>query len=93
MKTVVIDCRDLTSVAEFWQRYIDVAQPADWGFFGRNLNAFWDAVEGGGPGWPGEVKLVFANSVELATMPDGQWLLDQLRKIAAEVQYTPIELA
>ncbi|NRP18923.1 hypothetical protein LPJGGPFB_02170 [Ensifer adhaerens] len=51
--------------------------------FGRNLDAFWDAIEGGGPGWPGEVTLIFSHSDQLSKLrtPDGSFL-DALKKIA-----------
>jgi len=62
MQTIYIDCAGVKSAADFWQRYIDTARPADADLFGRNLDAFWDAIEAAGPGWPGEVKLVFKHS-------------------------------
>ncbi len=55
--------------------------------FGRNLDAFWDAVEAGGPGCPGKVKLVFkyANHLEpLRTRDGGHSFLDMLKDIARE---------
>jgi ribonuclease inhibitor len=95
MQTIVIDCDGAKSAAEFWQRYIDAAKPEGASLFGRNLDAFWDAIEHGGPGWPGEVKLVLRNSSELAALEVGSGLslLDGLRRIANEATQTSIELA
>jgi RNAse (barnase) inhibitor barstar len=94
MRTIYIDCNGAKSAAEFWQRYVDAVATEDPRFFGRNLDAFWDAVEGGGPGWPGEVKLVFTDSAGLAMFQVGSGLslLDGLRRIANDATQTEIEL-
>lgn len=95
MRTILIDCHEVESASDFWQRYVDAAVPQSASLFGRNLDAFWDAVEHGGPGWPGEAKLVFANSAALATvgLADGSSLLDGLRRIAEDAIQTEIKLA
>jgi len=95
MQTIIIDCDGAKSAAEVWQRYIDAAKPEGAGLFGRNLDAFWDAIEHGGPGWPGETKLVFRNSSRLASLEiaSGSSFLDGLRRIANEATQTQIELA
>ncbi len=95
MRTIYIDCFDTRSAAEFWQRYVDAVAPDDADLFGRNLDALWDAVEGGGPGWPGEVKLLFTNTAGLAAfhVGEGVSLLEGLRRIAADASHAEIELA
>jgi RNAse (barnase) inhibitor barstar len=95
MQTIVIDCDGAKSAAEVWQRYIDAAKPEGAGLFGRNLDAFWDAIEHGGPGWPGGSKLVFKDSSSLATLEiaNGSSFLEGLRRIANEATQTRIELA
>lgn len=95
MRTILIDCEGVTSVSDFWQRYVDAANPQGADLFGRNLDAFWDAIEHGGPGWPGDVKLVFTNSAGLAKVAaaSGPPLLDGLRRIADEATRIEIELA
>jgi hypothetical protein len=95
MRTIYIDCSGAKSAAEVWQRYVDAIAPEDTSLFGRNLDAFWDAVEAGGPGWPGKVKLVFGGSAGLAALRlnSGLSFLDELRRIAAEATQTEIELA
>jgi RNAse (barnase) inhibitor barstar len=94
MRTIHIDCSGVRSVDDLWQRYVDAAEPADAKGFGRNLDAFWDAIEGGGPGWPGEARLVFTHSSDLVALQteNGTLLLDALRRIANEATVTPIEL-
>lgn len=94
MRTIFIDCIGAKSAGDVWQRYLDAADPEGAGLFGRNLDAFWDAVENGGPGWPGEAKLIFKHSAALAELPIGSGLsfLDGLRRIANEATQTQIEL-
>ncbi|QAY78925.1 barstar family protein [Sphingosinicella sp. BN140058] len=87
MHTIVIDCTDVRSAEEFWQRYLDAAKPEGAAFFGRNLNAFWDAVEGAGPGWPGDARLAFTNTTHLEPA-----LLEGLRSIAHEATHTRIDV-
>jgi ribonuclease inhibitor len=45
MHTIAIDCSGFQSPDDLWQRYIDEAKPMAPEQFGRNLDAFWDAVE------------------------------------------------
>ncbi|MFD2780670.1 barstar family protein [Novosphingobium pokkalii] len=95
MRTIYIDCEGAKSADEVWQRYVDAVNPANAAVFGRNLDAFWDAVEYGSPGWPGPVKLVFLHSQRLATLRtrNGLSLFAGLRQIADEATQTSIELA
>jgi hypothetical protein len=87
VNTILVDCAGVRSADEFWQLYLDAAKPEGATLFGRNLDAFWDAIEGAGPGWPGEAKLIFANSADLEPS-----LLDGLRRIAGEASHSRIEL-
>lgn len=94
VRIISIDCAGVTDVGEFWQRYLDAAQPADADLFGRNLDAFWDAVEGGGPGWPGPVRLVFTNTGQMNSLRilNGGSFLEKLQQIADEATQIDIEL-
>ena len=94
MREVVIDCSGIGSTEEFWQRYLDAAKPEGASIFGRNLDAFWDAIEGGGPGWPGEVALVFKHSGELRdlqTSNNNASFLDALKTVADEASAVSIK--
>jgi ribonuclease inhibitor len=82
MRTIEIDCASIRSEAEFWQCYIDVVQPHGGDIFGRNLDAFHDALSGG-PGFPGEVRLLFTYTSRLQTLRNGRFL-SALREIASE---------
>ena len=90
MQTFIIDCRGIKTEDEFWQRYIDVTNPEGRRYFGRNLDAFWDAVEGGGPGWPGECELTFTNVDALRAL--GRPFLKEFENIARDATQTKIEL-
>ncbi len=93
MREVVIDCAGIRSEDTFWQHYLACTQPAAAAMFGCNLDAFWDAVQGGGPGWPGQVRLVFTNCAHLARLSicgGTATFLDALKGIAADVTTIPI---
>lgn len=94
MDEIIIDCSGVKTPAEVWQRYLDAVQPESAQMFGRNLDAFWDAIEGGGPGWPGEVALVFNHSDQLRSMQirsgNGSFF-DALKHIAEKASVVKIE--
>lgn len=95
MREVKIDCSGVTSPDELWQRYIDAAKPSGASMFGRNLDAFWDAIEGGGPGWPGNVVLVFEHSRQLSaftTVGGQRSYLDALTEIADQASIVAVKL-
>ena len=94
MRTIYIDCAGVKSPVELWQRYLDAVQPEGADLFGRNLDAFWDAIECGGPGYPGETRLIFTQSADLATLQtaNGDSFLEGLRQIAKDATQTQIEL-
>ncbi|MCC5085435.1 barstar family protein [Xanthomonas campestris] len=82
MKCFVIDCSNITTAAQFWETYLAVVKPEGAGLFGRNLDAFNDALAGG-PGYPGECELSLFNSSRLHHLDNGQFLR-HLREIATE---------
>ncbi len=91
---IEIDCTGVKTPDDFWQRYLDAAKPEGAQMFGRNLAAFWDAIEGGGPGWPGEVTLIFNHSRELLPLKTGSGegsFLDALKHIAQRATVVRIE--
>ena len=73
MRSFTIDCGSLKDEASFWQAYIDAVSPEGAKIFGRNLDAFWDAISGGGPGWPGECELHIVNTEPLKTFRNGSF--------------------
>ena len=81
MKTIVIECSNLKSISEFWDRYVREVQPQGAEHFGRNLDAFNDALAGG-PGFPGKCELVFRNSEALDSLQTG--FLKILKDIVAK---------
>lgn len=90
MITITIDCRHIESEAAFWEHYLRVSKADGARYFGRNLDAFRDALDGG-PGWPGECELHFTNT-ELLLAISGGTFLQVLRKIAAESTIVKIRL-
>ena len=90
MRTITIDCAKTADEAEFWDAYVAAALPEGRGYFGRNLAAFWDAVSGGGPGWPGEdCELRFVNTAPLKRFAR-RGFYEALKDIAARSESTPI---
>ncbi|MBC7770498.1 MAG: barstar family protein [Phycisphaerales bacterium] len=73
MKTIDVDCRGVRTEAAFWQRYVDVVKPAGADVFGRNLDALWDALDGG-PGYPGPVVVRFTNTDELRSAENHRFM-------------------
>jgi RNAse (barnase) inhibitor barstar len=95
VREITIDCAGISSADELWQRYLDAAKPEGASMFGRNLDAFWDAIERGGPGWPGEVALIFKNSDQLSalcTRGGNGSFLEALRRIASEATAVRVTL-
>jgi RNAse (barnase) inhibitor barstar len=70
MSTITIDCSELSSESAFWERYLLATNPEGAQYFGRNLDAFSDALSGG-PGWPGEICIRLTNSEHLKSWRDG----------------------
>ena len=82
----IIDASDIGTSNEFWNRYIEIVQPDGLRYFGKNLDALWDALDGGGPGFPGddESTIKIINSQNLKSIRDGKFL-DALQKISNDL--------
>lgn len=83
METIVINCQEVRDEEGFWQLYVETVRPEGAAFFGRNMAAFWDAIFGGGPGWPGDVELLFTNGKALSSIRNGS-LLRRLQEIQSQ---------
>ena len=92
MRKIDIPCRGLRSEAAFWNAYLDAVKPDGAGRFGRNLDAFRDALLGGGPGWPGECELRLVDSTALSALREGTFL-ERLEQIAGESESVRLILA
>jgi ribonuclease inhibitor len=90
MNTVVIDCRGVKSASEFWAKYVEVVRPDGAAVFGRNLDAFWDALSAGGPGFPQQDQVRFIHSDQLGAI-DGGAFLEALQRIAREA-HSPVQV-
>ncbi|MFC0407183.1 barstar family protein [Roseomonas elaeocarpi] len=95
MRVICVECAGVQSAGDFWQRYLDAAKPEGAELFGRNFGAFWDALEGGRPGYPGEARIVFNHSSQLSLLHSrsGTSFLDHLREMAGKLSHAQIELA
>lgn len=71
-RIVTVDCASVANENDFWNCYVTAANPDGSEIFGRNLDAFWDAVNGG-PGWPGVCQLRFINCRSIKGIRDGQF--------------------
>ena len=88
MRSYTIDCALLKDEGAFWQAYLAATEPEGAGYFGRNLNAFWDALNGG-PGWPGECQLMFINTASLKALHEGRFY-QALEKIARDSEFVDV---
>lgn len=78
---VDVDCTGVTSASAFWDRYLSTAKPQGAALFGRNLDAFWDAIDGGGPGFPEQDVVHFINTDDLKRV-DGGFFYEKLLELA-----------
>jgi len=63
MKHIIIECTHVKTVDEFWQEYVLVMKKQDGiQYFGKNLDALWDSLDAGGPGYPGPSE-IFINGL------------------------------
>lgn len=79
----VIQCAGIPNESAFWQAYLDTVRPEGWASFGRNIDAFRDAILGGGPGWPGKCVLRLKDFDELRTISGGGFYRS-LERLAVE---------
>ncbi|AHL77675.1 hypothetical protein CH92_17585 [Stutzerimonas stutzeri] len=88
MDTIVIDCQKVGDEEGFWQLYLETVRPEGAVFFGRNMAAFWDAISAGGPGWPGDVELLFIHAEALTSIEDGNFLrrLQEIQEQSPQVR-------
>ncbi|UUZ47713.1 barstar family protein [Massilia sp. B-10] len=49
MEKFIIDCSAVTSEMQLWELYAETIKPEGIDHFGYNLDAFNDAITGGGP--------------------------------------------
>jgi hypothetical protein len=77
--TYCLNCDTVTSASDFWDLYVNVVAPEGARLFGRNLDAFNDALLGGS-GWPGACMIEVVNWAGLKAIDQGAFLL-ALREI------------
>lgn len=90
MRSIIINCDRIHTEAEFWAAYINATTPEGARYFGRNLDAFNDALSGG-PGWPGECELKFINTHQLKNLQHGRFV-QALCVIASKSMFIKVTL-
>jgi ribonuclease inhibitor len=88
MKLYVIDCYSIKSEAEFWAEYLSIVKPQGAEYFGRNLDAFWDALSAGGPGFPNheeKCEIRFINTQHVKLFRNGEFY-NKLQEIAQDLK-------
>ncbi len=93
METIIVDCSQVQDEPDFWREYVRAIPPEGTEYFGRNLDAFWDAVSGGGPGYPGECLLRFIHSDRLKTLKRDRFEKGYLWKGLSSIQQKLNQLA
>lgn len=72
-RAVSINCAGILDELAFWEAYLEICKPEGAQYFGRNLDAFNDALNGG-PGYPGDgVVLYFINTSSLRSFDSWQF--------------------
>ena len=90
MRKLDVPCQGIQSEEAFWTVYLEAAQPEGARFFGRNLDAFWDALNGG-PGWPGECEVRLQDSAALSNLRNGVFL-EKLAQISRDSKFVRLVL-
>lgn len=86
----VVQCTGITDEAGFWEAYLETVIPDGATNFGRTLDAFRDAILGGGPGWPGICVLRLRNFNGLRTIGGGAFCRS-IQALAAESRFVTIK--
>ena len=89
-----IDCTGVETPDDLWRRYLDAVPAIDPGSFGFTLDSFWDAVQWGGPGYPGDCELVFTNVEALNNLRTrgGDPFLEAFRRLVSDTDRIKIRL-
>jgi hypothetical protein len=81
-KTYQIDCSNIHSETEFWQRYLEITNPNDSRLFACNIEAFEAALKSqNAPGYPGQCVIRFINSSQMKTWAN-PYLFERLEALA-----------
>jgi len=89
-----IDCTGIKSPNELWQRYLDTVPVREPASFGYTLDSFWDGVQWGCPGWPGECEVVFRNVSALSELKtlSNKPFLEAFRQLVEDTDRVKIRL-
>ena len=91
---VDIDCRAVACISDFWALYLLEVEP-EGESFGKNVDALWDALSAGGPGYPSKAKVLrLVNTDALKTLQDGEFYrkLVRIEQDLNDCGYTDISL-
>lgn len=90
MLKYVINCQEVNTEEDFWKAYISSVEIEGEEYFGRNLDALWDALHAGGPGSPKNRNCFISirNTEGLKKIGAGAFY-DHLRQIAYDLKSDP----
>ena len=90
MKKYILDCSDIKTEDDFWDAYVSNIEIDGEEFFGRNLDALWDALHAGGPGTPRDrcCFISVRKTESLKSINKGNFY-DHLRQIAYDLGTDP----
>lgn len=83
MKKIIWNCATVQTEDDFWHLYCEVIKPQGQHHFGRNLQALWDALSAGAPGWPGECQIELIHVDQFAER--NPFLYSGLQRIAKDL--------
>jgi len=90
MNKFIINCDGIDSEAGFWEAYVSNVEILGAEYFGRNLDALWNALHAGGPGTPKDRECFISvlNTDSLRKIQGGAFY-DHLRQIAYDLGTDP----
>ena len=82
-RNIFINGYTCNSQLDFWDKYTSQIPAESAKSFGKNLDAFNDAITGGGPGFPGDSTIEIIGSDKLSELfgqTNFEWMLQLLRE-------------
>ncbi len=88
---ICIDGNSCDTQQDFWEKYISQIPAESARYFGKNMDAFCDAIKGGGPGFPGECSFKIKGVNKLCNI-FGDLLFNILIQTLNEANYIEVTM-